>query len=68
MPKLKVSASRDGFRRAGRAWPAAGEVIDTKDYTPAQIAALKAEPMLEVSAVAEKSTESAAEAAPKGKK
>lgn len=49
MSKLKVTATRDGFRRAGRAWPAAGVVIDTKDFTSAQIAALKGEPMLEVS-------------------
>ncbi|MBI2313580.1 MAG: hypothetical protein HYU77_13855 [Betaproteobacteria bacterium] len=51
MAKLKIKAQKDGFRRAGRAWSAAGEVVDSKDFTPQQIAALGAEPMLEVSEV-----------------
>lgn len=68
MPKLKVTASRDGFRRAGRAWPAAGAVIDPKDFTPEQLAALKAEPMLEISEIAPDGPKPAAGAAPKGKK
>lgn len=49
MSKLKITALREGFRRAGRAWPTAGEIIDTKDFTREQIDALKSEPMLQVS-------------------
>lgn len=43
---LHVQARTDGFRRAGRAWSAAGEVIRIADYTEDQIKALHAEPEL----------------------
>lgn len=50
--KLKVTAKRDGFRRAGRAWK--GETIVPADkFSKAQIAALKAEPNLVVEEVAD---------------
>ena len=50
--KLKITAKRDGFRRAGRAWT--GETTVSADkFSDAQIAALKAEPNLVVEEVAD---------------
>lgn len=62
MAKLRITALRDGRRRAGRAWSAAGEVVDTKDFNAEQLAALKADPLLEVLPIRVEPDE------PKGKK
>jgi hypothetical protein len=45
---LTVRAPHDGYRRAGRAWTVAGETVRVADFTPAQVAALKADPRLTV--------------------
>lgn len=42
-----------GFRRAGREWPAGETTLSVDDITEEQLAAIKAEPMLIVSAVFE---------------
>ena len=44
--RLKITATRDGFRRAGRAWPAAGTIVD--DLDAKQIKAVENEPQLVV--------------------
>ena len=51
---LVVSAKAEGFRRAGRAWSKNAETVSAADFTPAQIEALRAEPMLDVTIVADK--------------
>lgn len=48
-----VRARREGFRRAGRAWSAASTRVEAAWLTADQVAALLAEPMLEVVGVAE---------------
>lgn len=45
--KLTITAKKDGFRRAGRAWKGT-TTVDADKFTKEQIAALKAEPMLVV--------------------
>lgn len=40
---MLISARRDGYRRAGRAWSAAGDVVDAADFTDDQMAALEAD-------------------------
>ncbi|WP_119167107.1 HI1506-related protein [Algihabitans albus] len=42
--RFEIKARRDGFRRAGRAWPAKGTVVE--NLTPEQIEAVLAEPQL----------------------
>ncbi len=46
-PMLRITAKRDGFRRAGRPWSGTVEV-SASEFTEEQLAALKAEPMLVV--------------------
>jgi hypothetical protein len=60
MTKLRVTTRKDGFRRAGRAWHGVTE-IDSATLTPAQIAALKAEPMLLVEEISPPEPEPTAE-------
>lgn len=48
VPGLRVTASTEGFRRAGRAWSKAPTEVPASEFTKAQIAALKAETMLMV--------------------
>ena len=43
MPKISVTARKDGFRRAGRSWPAGGTTVDTAEFNTTQLKALKAE-------------------------
>lgn len=50
---LVVSAKADGFRRAGRRWTVAAQTVDIDDFSPEQVEALLAEPMLDVVVVAE---------------
>lgn len=45
---LRVTAARDGFRRAGRAWPSTLTEVDAAEFTSEQLEALNAEPMLVV--------------------
>lgn len=40
---FRISAKTEGFRRAGRAWSAAGEVVARADFTDEEWAALEAE-------------------------
>lgn len=49
---LSVRALADGFRRAGRVWPADETVVPLADFDVGQIAALEAEPLLVVKRVA----------------
>lgn len=46
--KLLIASKREGFRRAGRAWPATATEVDASEFSADQLAALKAEPMLTV--------------------
>lgn len=46
VPAIEVTALRDGFRRAGRAWPAAPTVVALAEFSAEQIAAIEAEPQL----------------------
>jgi hypothetical protein len=48
-----VTASREGFRRAGRAWSRAATRVEAADLTADQLAALLTEPLLDVVGVAE---------------
>jgi len=48
MAKLKISAKRDGFRRAGRAWPREPVEVDSGEFSKDQLEALRAEPMLTI--------------------
>lgn len=50
---LLVSAKKDGFRRAGRAWSATPTEVSVDDFTQAQIDQLLAEPLLVVVPVAQ---------------
>lgn len=45
---LVVQAKRDGFRRAGRAWPAEQTVVPIDEFTEDQVHELLAEPQLVV--------------------
>ncbi|GHU38483.1 hypothetical protein AGMMS50256_37840 [Betaproteobacteria bacterium] len=45
---LWIRARRDGFRRAGQAWPLDWVKVLASDFTEPQIASLLAEPLLEV--------------------
>lgn len=48
---LSVQASRDGFRRAGRAWSKEETVVPLNELTEEQIEQLKDEPALTVTEV-----------------
>ncbi len=48
-----ITARRDGFRRAGRAWSVAPTRVDVDDFSAEELAALRAEPMLTVAEVTE---------------
>ena len=43
---VKIVPKRDGFRRAGHAFPAEGKTIPLDELTPEQIEQLATEPML----------------------
>ena len=45
---LRITAVREGFRRAGRAWSTTPTEVDATSFSAEQIAALNAEPMLVV--------------------
>lgn len=45
---LTVTAKREGFRRAGRAWSVAATTVPAAELSEEQRAALLAEPMLDV--------------------
>jgi hypothetical protein len=48
--KLKVTAHRDGYRRAGRAWTRATTVVDVSEFTEEQAQQLRADPHLVIEA------------------
>ena len=52
-----VRALADGFRRAGRAWPAAGVTVAADGFDAAQLDALLNEPQLVVTPITEPGTE-----------
>ena len=52
-PALRIAAKRDGFRRAGIAHPAVATDHPAGRFTPDQVEALRADPMLVVELVAE---------------
>lgn len=43
MSKLKIAATRDGFRRAGRAWNRKPETVDASEFTKEQLEQLEAD-------------------------
>ncbi len=49
---LHICARVDGFRRCGRAWPAAGVVVPMADFSADDLSRLRAEPELIVVEVA----------------
>lgn len=48
---LTVRALKDGFRRAGRAWPAEETTVPIEEFSKEQLAALESEPLLTVKRV-----------------
>lgn len=48
-----ITAKRDGFRRAGRAWPKTETRVEIDELDEAQMEAILAEPMLTVVSVVE---------------
>jgi hypothetical protein len=50
---IRITAQRDGFRRAGMAHPAAPTDHPDAAFTAAQLAALQAEPLLVVELIAD---------------
>ncbi len=48
---FEVTAKREGFRRAGRAWSKAPTRVEVADLTEAEQMAILSEPMLEVVAL-----------------
>lgn len=51
VPALSVTSSREGFRRAGRAWSKEATVVKLSDLNEEQIAQIKGEAMLTVAEV-----------------
>lgn len=56
---LRITSKRAGFRRAGTAHPAATTVYPDGRFTPEQVEALKAEPMLIVEEIPAEATDPA---------
>ena len=46
--KAKISAVRDGFRRAGREWQTTPTPVDLDEFTPEQLAQLHADPAITI--------------------
>ena len=42
--KLAIAATRDGFRRCGRAWGVKPQIVSASDFTEEQLEALRADP------------------------
>lgn len=49
---ISVTATKEGFRRAGRAWGLESQVLPVGDFTDEQLEELRAEPRVIVHAVA----------------
>ena len=65
MPRIHVTARREGFRRAGRAWPAGGTIVDTDNFTDEELDQLAAEPQLVVAPAPDAEPPADGKAAPK---
>jgi hypothetical protein len=48
-PTLTITSSINGFRRAGRAWSSEPTTVSAAEFTPEQLAQLRAEPRLTIS-------------------
>jgi hypothetical protein len=46
VPGLRVTAKAEGFRRAGRTWPATPTELPLADFKKGEVEQLRAEPML----------------------
>lgn len=57
---IKITAKKDGFRRAGMAHPASPTLHADDAFTPEQLAAIETEPMLVVEHIASPEAEGAA--------
>ena len=53
MPRIQITAKRDGFRRAGRAWSTTPTIIDTDELSADALESLEAEAMLVIEHVNE---------------
>ena len=53
MPRIQITAKRDGFRRAGRAWSTTPTLIDADELSAGALEALEAETMLVIEHVNE---------------
>lgn len=51
VPALSVVSGREGFRRAGRAWSKEATVVKLSELTTEQIAQIKGEALLTVTAI-----------------
>ena len=63
MQQLAISAHRDGFRRAGRAWNRAATVVAVDDLTDEQLAQLTDDPNITVTRCAPEGAPESARAA-----
>ena len=48
VPSLTITSSINGFRRAGRAWSSEPTTVSAAEFTPEQLAQLRAEPRLTI--------------------
>lgn len=56
---LSIKSSREGFRRAGRAWSKEATTVPLSELTKEQIKQIRCEPMLDVTDVEIDATEAA---------
>lgn len=61
--QFMVTSKKEGFRRCGVAWPKGPSVFDEARFSPEEWKAIKAEPMLIVTAIGTKSEPEAPETA-----
>ena len=64
MKHFAISATRDGFRRAGRAWSREAAIVAAEDLTDAQLEMLRADPNITVTPCAPPEDPEDAAAAP----
>lgn len=56
MPLIKVTTKKDGFRRGGREWHGT-TIVDSKDFSRAQLKQIEEEPNLVVGSPSKEETE-----------